>query len=300
MLYFCIIPRFSYMIGRLLFTFVQLSIGAFLFSCSSVSEVRPDDYLLRAKELIQKQQYQLAKIYVDSVRIRFPKEYAKIREGLSVMREINFAEQNRTLAFCDSMLEIRQNELPAAKSNFTFEKNMEYETMGHYVYRSQVQERNIGRTFLQTKVDEKGNLVLTSYYCGSRKINHDRVHVAAPDGTYAETLSVPYDGALNYRYNDGGTRYENVCFNRKKENGVINFILLHDKQSVTIHLLGGSPKTYTLSKGDKQAMQAASNLSTILSDITKLLDEMRLAQAKLDYIYRKQNKVSDSLSDSSN
>jgi len=287
------------MIGRLLFASVQLSIAALLFSCSSVSEVRPDDYLLRAKELIQKQQYQLAKIYVDSVRIRFPKEYAKIREGLSVMREINFAEQNRTLAFCDSMLEIRQNELPAAKSNFTFEKNMEYETMGHYVYRSQVQENNLGRTFLQTKVDEKGNLVLTSYYCGNRKINHNRVHVAAPDGTYAETLSVPYDGALNYRYNDGDTRYEYVCFSRKKENGVINFILLHDKQAVTITLNGGSPKAYNLSKGDKQAMQAASNLSVVLSDITKLLDEMRLAQAKLDYIYRKQNKLSDSQADTS-
>lgn len=288
------------MIGRLLFASLQLSIAALLFSCSSVSEVKPDDYLMRAKELIQKQQYQLAKLYVDSVRIRFPKEYAKIREGLSVMREINYAEQNRTLAFCDSMLKVRQNELPAAKSNFTFEKNMEYETIGHYVYRTQVQEKNLGRTFLQTKVDEKGNLVLTSYYCGNRKINHDRVHVLAQDGTYAETLNVPYDGALNYRYNDGNTRYENVCFNRKKENGVINFILLHEQHPVRVTLLGGSPKAYVLSKSDKQALQAASTLSVILSDITKLLDEMRLAQAKLDYIYRKQNKISDSQADSSN
>lgn len=292
--------KILYMIGRFLFASLQLSIAALLYSCSSVTEVRPDDYLVRARELIHKQQYQLAKIYVDSVRIRFPKEFAKIREGLSVLREINFAEQNRTLAFCDSMLEIRQSELPAAKSNFTFEKNMEYETMGHYVYRSQVQELNLGRTFLQTKVDEKGNLVLTSYYCGNRKINHDRVHVTAPDGTYAETLLVPYDGALNYRYNDGYTRYENVCFSRKKENGVINFILLHEKQAVTVTLIGGAPKAYNLSKGDKQAMQAASYLSVILSDITKLLDEMRLAQAKLDYIYRKQNKVSDSQAATSN
>jgi hypothetical protein len=288
------------MIGRLLFASVHLSIAAILFSCSSVSEVRPDDYLMRAKELIQKQQYQLAKIYVDSVRIRFPKEFAKIREGLSVMREINFAEQNRTLAFCDSMLEIRQNELPEAKSGFTFEKNMEYETIGHYVYKSQVQDNNLGRTFLQTKVDEKGNLVLTSYYCGSRALNHNRVHVSAPDGTYAETVVVPKDGALNYTFNDGSTRYEIVRFNRKAENGVINFVLLHQKQSVTVTLYGGSPKSYSLSNGDKQAMQAASNLSAILSDITKLLDEMRLAQAKLDYIYRKQNKISDSKADSSN
>ena len=288
------------MIGRLVFASIHLSIAALLFSCSSVSEVRPDDYLIRARELIQKQQYQLAKIYVDSVRIRFPKEYAKIREGLSVMREINYAEQNRTLAFCDSMLEIRQSELPTAKSGFTFEKNMDYETIGHYVYKSQVQENNLGRTFLQTKVDEKGNLVLTSYYCGSRALNHNRLHVTASDGTYAETIAVPKDGALNYSFNDGDTRYEIVRFNRKSENGVINFVLLHQQQPVLVTLYGGVPKTYNLSKSDKQAMLAASNLSAILSDITKLLDEMRLAQAKLDYIYRKQNKISDSQADSSN
>lgn len=288
------------MIGRLLFASLHLSIAALLFSCSSVSEVKPDDYLMRAKELIQKQQFQLAKLYVDSVRIRFPKEYAKIREGLSVMREINYAEQNRTLAFCDSMLKVRQNELPAAKSSFTFEKNMEYETIGHYVYKTQVQDNNLGRTFLQTKVDEKGNLVLTSYYCGTRSLNHSRVHVSAADGTYAETNVVPKDGALNYSFTDGGTRYEFVRFNRKAENGVINFILLHEQHPVRVTLLGGSPKAYVLSKSDKQALQAASTLSVILSDITKLLDEMRLAQAKLDYIYRKQNKISDSQADSSN
>jgi hypothetical protein len=287
------------MIGRSLLVTLQLSFSVFLISCSSVSEIKPDDYLFRAKELIQKQQYQLAKLYVDSVRIRFPKEYAKIREGLSVMREINYAEQNRTLAFCDSMLEVRQNELPAAKSNFTFEKNVEYETIGHYVYKSQVQENCLGRTFLQTKVDEKGNLVLTSYYCGNRSLNHNRVRVSVGDGTYAETNIVPKDGALNYSWNDGATHYETVRFNRKAENGVVSFVLSHTSQPVRVSLIGGSAKTYLLGSSDKQAMQAAAELSVILSDITRLLDEMHLAQAKLDYIYRKQNKISDSQTDSS-
>lgn len=262
-----------------------------MISCSSVSEVRPDDYLSRARKLMEKQQYQLAKIYLDSVQIVFPKEYAKIREGLSVMREINFAEQSITLAFCDSMLEVRQNELPAAKRKFTFEKNMDYETLGHYVYKSQVQDKNLGRTFLQTKVDEKGNLVLTSYYCSTQKINHDRVHVAAPDGTYAETERVIRDGALNYDFNVENLHYEIVSFNRKAEGGVINFVLLHAKHVVTVTLIGKTSKSYNLDNDAKQAMLAASNLSAILSDINRLLNERRLAQTKLDYIYRKQNNI---------
>jgi hypothetical protein len=287
------------MIGRLLYFSLQLSIVGALFSCSSVSEVRPDDYLNQARDLIRSQQYQLAKMYVDSVKIRFPKEFSKIREGLSVMREINYAEQNRTLAFCDSMLKIRQLELPNAQKSFTFEKNMDYETIGHYVYKTQTQDNNLGRTFLQTKVDEKGNLVLTSYYSGSQALNHNRIHVSAPDGTWAETLKVLKDGALNYTFNDGSTRYEIVRFNRRTENGVINFILLHERQPVEITLAGGIPRDYRLSSSDKQAMKAASNLSAILSDINRLLAEMRLAQAKIDYIFKKQQEVSGIRADSS-
>jgi hypothetical protein len=289
------------MIGRLLFSSLYLSITGFLISCSSVSELQPDDYISKARELIQSQQYQLAKIYVDSVKIKFPKEYAKIREGLNVMREINFAEQKRTLAFCDSMLKVRQNQLPEAQKAFVFEKDEEYESLGHYVYKSQTQDNNLGRTFLQTKVDEKGNLVLTSYYSGTRALNHTAIRASASDGSFAESLVVPRDGALNYSFNDSGTRYEIVRFNRKAENGIVNFVLLHENQPITISLTGGNSKSYHLSENDKKAMKAASELSVILSDITRLLNEIRLSQAKLEYIYEKQNPSSGSTaSDTSN
>ena len=35
-------------------------------------------------------------------------------------------------------------------------------------------------------------------------------------------------------------------------------------------------------------MKASTDLSAILTDINRLLDEVRLAQAKLDYLYSKQ------------
>jgi hypothetical protein len=277
------------MIVRLLFSSLYLSVTGLLFSCSSISEVQPDDYLNKARELIQSQQYQLAKEYVDSVKIRFPKEFSKIKEGISVMRDINFAEQKRTLAFCDSMLKVRQTQLPGAQKAFTFEKNEEYESIGHYVYKTQEQDDNLGRTFLQTKVDEKGRLVLTSYYSGNHTLRHTGLRISASDGSYVESLMVPQDGALNYSFNDEGIRYEIVRFNEKAENGIINFVLQHENETINVSLTGGSPKAYHLSANDKKAMQAASNLSVILSDITRLLDEIRLAQAKMEYIYRKQS-----------
>lgn len=276
------------MLGRVLFPYLYISLSGFLFSCASNNGAQPDDYLNKAKELIRVQQFQRAKLCVDSVRIKFPKNFDKIREGLDVMREINFAEQKRNLAFCDSMLKIRQDELPTAQKDFVFEKNAEYESIGHYVYKTQLSDKNMGRTFLQTKVDEKGNLILTSYYCGNRSLNHTSLRASTKDGAYAESLPVPKDGALNYSFDDGGQHYEIVRFNKKAENGIINFILMHEDKPIVLVLLGGRQKSYRLSADEKKAMKEASELSIILTDITRLLNEIRLSQAKMDYIYQKQ------------
>lgn len=275
------------MLGRVLFPYIILGVTGLAASCSS-KDVQADDYLNRARELINTQQYQLAKKYVDSVRIIFPKDYVKIREGIGVIREINFAEQKRTLAFCDSMLKIRQNELPEVQDAFAFEKNAEFESVGHYVYKSQAEDNTIGRTFLQTKVDEKGNLILTSYYSGNQALSHTAVKATIGDGSYAESQVVPRDGALNYEFEDGATHYEIVRFNQAAENGVVNFILAHEKESVTIVLTGGKTKSYKLTTEERKAMKSASDLSVILTDINRLLNEIRLSQAKMEYIHQKQ------------
>lgn len=287
------------MTRRFLHLSFQLGIGCLLSSCLTVNDIKPEDYLNRAKEMIQKQQYQLAKLYVDSVRIRFPKEYATIREGIRVMREINYAEQRRTLAFCDSMLRVRQNELPEAQRNFKFVKNEAYETLGHYIHRSQAIDQSMLRTYLQTKVDEKGNLVLTSYYSGGRAPRHNQVKVSSSDGTFAETNIVAPDGELNYSFNDGEQIHEIVCFNRKNENGVLQFIFAHASQPIYVRLSGKNPITYPMSQTDKNVVVDAVRLSGLLTDITHLLDEIRLAQAKLEYIRQKQQSYSGSDSNAS-
>ncbi|MDP4277019.1 MAG: hypothetical protein Q8914_05220 [Bacteroidota bacterium] len=268
-------------------TFI-LGVSGFLMSCSSMKDLGPDDYLNRARELLKEEQYQSAKLYIDSVRILFPKEFSKIKEGISVMREVNFSEQKRTLAYCDSMLKIRQNELPGATQNFIFQKDAEYETIGHYVPKSLLAENNYGRTFLQSKVDEKGRLILTSYYCGAKKLNHTKIRVSSRDGIYAESSDVPRDGAMNYSFSDGGLQYEIVCFNSKTENGIVDFILAHMDNPVTIELNGNKSRTYVLTSQEKQALKASDNLSCILTDINRLLDEIRLSQAKMEYILRRQ------------
>lgn len=271
-----------------LLPFVFVGVAGILTACSAMKDVGPDDYLDRAKELVKAEQYQSAKLYIDSVKILFPKEYGKIKEGISIMREVNVEEQKRTLAFCDSMLKVRQLELPIVAKNFSFQKDVQYESIGHYVPKSQLNENNFGRTYIQSKVDEKGRLILTSYYSGPRALNHTRVKASAMNGLFAESLPIPQDGALNYAFKDGGKQYEIVRLTNKSENGLVDFILMHKDMHVTINLFGDRNISYILSQPDKSALKASTELSAILTDINRLLNEIRLAQAKIDYLYSKQ------------
>lgn len=279
---------YYYMFRQFLLPFTIVGVTGFLTACTAMKDVGPDDYLDKAKELVKAEQYQSAKLYIDSVKILFPKEFSKIKEGLSIMREVNVEEQKRTLAFCDSMLKVRQNELPAATKNFSFQKDVEYESVGHYVPKSQVSENNFGRTYLQSKVDEKGRLIITSYYNGSKALNHTRIKASAGNGLFAESLPVPQDGALNYAFKDGGRQYEIVRLTNKTENGLVDFILLHKDMRLNIELFGDRNYSYVLNQQDKTALKASTDLSAILTDINRLLNEVRLAQAKLDYLYSKQ------------
>jgi len=271
-----------------LLPFACVGLIGFLTACSSIKDVGPDDYLDKAKEYVKTQQFQSAKLYIDSVKILFPKEYDKIKEGISIMREVNVEEQKRTLAFCDSMLKVRQNELPIVAKDFSFRKEVMYETIGHYVPKTQLNENNIGRTYLQSKVDEKGRLILTSYYSGSSVINHTRVKASTGNGLFAESLPIPQDGALNYAFKDGGKQYEIVRLTNKSENGLVDFILLHKDMRLNIELFGDRNYAYVMSQPDKLALKASTDLSAILTDINRLLNEIRLAQAKIDYLYSKQ------------
>lgn len=278
------------MFSRLSISYLLMSFSGLLIASCSSNKATPDDYLNRAKEMIQTNQYQMAKLYIDSVGILFPKEYSKIMEGRIIMREVNSAEQKRTLEYCDSMLKVRQDELPTVSRDFIFQKDPEYESIGHYVYKTQLSENNSNRTYLQTKVDEKGRLILTSYYCGP-SIGHSKIRVSDGNGIYAETMDVPPDGALNFTFSDGGSHYEIVRFNKKSENGVLNFVLMHLNKPVKVELIGHKNKTYKLSAKDKEAFKAASDLSVVLTDINRLINELHLAQAKLEYLYEKQHNM---------
>lgn len=157
-----------------------------LFSCND-TEKKAEEKLQAARHAFEQGSYNEAKILIDSIKTLYPKAFDVRRAGIGLMQEIELKEQERSLLYLDSMLQAKQQVFDAIKSKYVFEKDAEYQNIGHYLHPSQVIEKNLHRSFLRFQVDENGIMSMTSIYCGFRNIHHIAVKVIAPDGSFAET-----------------------------------------------------------------------------------------------------------------
>jgi hypothetical protein len=108
--------------------------------------------------------------------------------------------------------------------------------------------------------------------------------VSAKDGLFAETVSIPYDGGLNYRFTDLGNTSEIV--NYKGENGIdaIKFIYTNAKTRIKVDYTGGKPFSIYLEEADKKAIIDTYGLAVVLHDIETMTTEREKAIKKKAYL----------------
>lgn len=255
---------------------------------------RTEWFIGQAREAAENNQFQKAKLLLDSIRILYPDDYQKIKKGKKVSYEIELAEQKRNRSYCDSVLKVRQASFPEKQKNFSFQHNTAIESVGYYIHNGHIYHgNNTQRSYLQFKTDSYGRYYLTSYYCNTYPIEHSKIRLQAPDGTYCESLEVPSDGALNYHFKDGTLYYEMVRFNQQKLNQLIEFAHMHRDKELKVVLVGKKRNhSYALRKKDLDIIMDGMELSFVLSDINRLLEESRLAQAKIQYLKQKIEKDS--------
>jgi hypothetical protein len=246
-----------------------------LTGCGKTKEAR--EQLQHAVSLYESKQFAEAKNAIDTIRMRYPREIGVLKETLTLMRMVERGESERNIAFCDSLTPIRAEEAEKLKKGFIFEKDSVYEDIGNYIWKQQTIERNVERSYVRCGVNEKGEIYLASVYFGRRPLNHSGLKLSAPDGTYGETASIPYDGGMNYRFKDEGNTTEVVTY--KGENCIAAVNLLYavdEKARIKAEFTGGTAFSLYLSENDKKAIRATYDLAVVLSD----LEAMRLEKVK--------------------
>ena len=250
-----------------------------LAACEDV-EQKAGEKLLLARQALEAGRYDEAKTQIDSIKILYPKAFETRRAGIYLMQDIELAEQQKTLAYLDSLLHIRQQEWEGCKDRFVLEKDTAYQQMGHYLAPSQVIEKNLHRSYLRFQTDERGAMSLTSIYCGTRNIHHTAVKVTAPDGTFAQTPT----SKDSYETSDLGEQIEKADYKLGEDGGVIPFISQHRDQPLSITYLGDRTYSTTMARADRQAAAEVYQLSQLLSSLTQIKKDMDEANRKINFI----------------
>lgn len=261
-------------------------LAALLNGCSS-DEKAARTRLEKARQMYEQNEFFTAKSEIDSIRTLYPKEYKVLKEGLELMRQVEWKENERTIAFCGSMIPVKEEELQELVKGFTLEKDSVYQPVGNYIWKQQTIERNVQRCYIRCGVNERGEMYLASVYYGARPINHTSLRVSTPDGLSAETASIAYDGGVNYRFEDLGSTTEVVTY--KGDNGmdVVKFIYANEKERIKAEFTGGKPYTIYIAEGDKKAIAATYDLAVVLSDIENMVTEREKALKRQAYLQSK-------------
>ena len=157
-----------------------------LAGCDDGGEKKAQENLRKAEAALEKENFNEAKLQIDSIRILYPKAFEARKQGVKLMQQVDLKEQRKSLIYLDSMMVVKQAQLDSVKGNFVLEKDTAYQEVGNYFYPTQTVEKNIGRSFLRGQVNEQGEMSLTSIYCAGGTLHHTAVKVSVGD-TFAET-----------------------------------------------------------------------------------------------------------------
>lgn len=266
--------------------FVPVAGLLLLFGACSKKDNRAAEQYQKAEELYRHGDYARAKTAIDSISIINPRAFDEIRAGMQLMRRVNLSINERNLAYVDSILPIRQAFLSDLLSKFTLQKDEKYQEEGNYVYKKDRNAGSVNRSCLRVQVTEGGQMQLMSVYFGAAKLNHESVKVELPDGTFALTSVIPYDGANNYRFVNAGNTTEVVTYKGKEMRSVADLVYNSNGAKVKVSYEGKRPFSFVMDNGTKEAISASYELALGMADIKQLQREKAIASETIKILKR--------------
>ena len=263
----------------------------FLSSCNKreAQEKDADKRLKHIEQLIAENAFNAAKIEIDSIHSLYPRLVSKRKIAAAFEDTITRRESSRTLAYCDSILPLKQHEADSIQKNFRFEKNVNYQDFGNFVYKTQLTESNSNRNYLKAYVDENADFYLISNYCGG-KIDHTSIEVSAND-IFAHTDTLSTSNSAFHSFNDGGSHWESLTFKNQEDKGVGTFIAQNSSSRLKVTLYGKKTYVYYLFDSDKKAIAETYQLWIIKKDVAQLQKEIKKATVKIERINARKNNL---------
>ena len=253
-----------------------------LAGCGDGGEKAAQLHLQKAEKALQMEMFSEAKSQIDSIKVMYPKAFEARKQGIKLMQQVDLKEQQKTLVYLDSAMQVKQAQFDSIKGNFVLEKDTAYQEIGNWLYPTQVVEKNVGRSFLRGQVNELGEMSLTSIYCAGGQVNHTSVKVSVGD-TFAET---PMSND-SYTTTDLGKTIEKADYKAGEDGGVVGFILTNQDKNIQLTFIGDKTYRTVMQKNDRKAIVELAELARILSGMEEIRKQQKEANLKIQFVTRK-------------
>ena len=253
-----------------------------LAGCDDGGEKEAQVRLQKAEAALQKDNFSEAKLQIDSIKMLHPKAFEARKQGIKLMQQVDLKEQQKTLVYLDSLMQVKQAQLDSIKGNFVLEKDTVYQEIGNWFYPTQVVEKNVGRSFLRAQVNELGEMSLTSIYCAGGKLNHTSVKVSVGE-TFAETPMTKD----SYTTTDLGRTIEKADYKLGEDGGVAGFIVTNADKNIQLTFIGDKTWRTAMQKNDRKAFVELTELTRILSGMEEIRKQQKEANLKIQFVTRK-------------
>lgn len=250
---------------------------AFFSSCSNSKKDIAEKLLNSSIKYSNNNDFNIAKLQLDSIIIHYKSETETVEKAKQLLKDIELQEQNRNLAFVDSLLLSAQERLKPMLKNFI--ESDEYGTKKVLIHKRQKPENSYNRTFIRAHLDMDGNFHISSVYNGEEWINHRQIKVYYNNKSALSEV-VKEDGFKNRRFEDGGTKWEIVNYKDGTDNGVIDFIASNWQDPLRVQFIGKKYEYILMELFDREAVRDGYEISFVLKEMKKLNDEkMRITKA---------------------
>ncbi len=249
-----------------------------LVSCGpKPAEIAKEKYD-RANELFAKEHFNDAKIVLDSIIADFSSEIEFATRAQDLMRTIKIGEQERNLAFFDSVLVKKNEELMVLMKNFIVSD--EYGKKEILIHKRQKPQNSYSRTYIRAHLDMEGDFYISSRFSGEKYINHSKIRVYHKKES-VKSSEVPEDGFLNHKFEDQGTYWEVVNYKKGADNGIIDFIAQNVDKPLKVQFIGKNHYYIVMEKFDKEAISDGYEISFVLKDIARIKKELKNVKQEL-------------------
>ena len=262
---------------------ISLFFGALLaimcVGCAEDVEKLAQPYLDRAEQSLAHEQYNLAKLQLDSIKELYPTAFEARAKAQTLLLNIDLTESQCALHYLDSLLALSQTMVEPLIPQFYLDKDPAYQEVGLYYASRYRTEKNVGRTYLRPQTDEKGNFALVVFYRG-KALNPHTLRFTASDGTYTEVVS-----PQSHAWTDASGRAERLDFSPNAESSVASFVELNGDKTIKVELIGDKGKSaISFAKADKQSLVEVANLATHLRNITDLGGKLQDTHRRIEFV----------------